>query len=171
MNISTLTRCATGRCCLFGRAWTQIMAPVHLLFLKQAPRSEKKVPFRSWKKEIWQVPLMWRLVRILLQYKYFNTVLCVAQPAACYCFFGWAWKQIMALSLLFLRQASSLDAAFGFHLFWLRAVRWILSVLPFNSIFFSSSCSAGLAHNQHFPFPVPFHSSILKLFSYLPTIE
>lgn len=57
------------------------MAPVHLLFLKQAPRSEKKVPFRSWKKEIWQVPLMWRLVRILLQYKYFNTVLCVAQPA------------------------------------------------------------------------------------------
>ena len=105
MNISTLTRCATGRCCLFGRAWTQIMAPVHLLFLKQAPRSEKKVPFRSWKKEIWQVPLMWRLVRILLQYKYFNTVLCVAQPAACCCLFGWAWKQIMALSLLFLRQA------------------------------------------------------------------
>ena len=136
MNISTLVRCATGRCCLFGRAWTQIMAPVHLLFLKQALRSENKV-FRSWKK---------RNMARSFDVVFGKNIIIIT---SCYCFFGWAWKQIMALSLLFLRQASSLDAAFGCHLLWLRAIRGILSVLPFNSTLFSSSYSAGLEHNQH----------------------
>ena len=82
-------------------------------------------------------------------YHNMNISTLVRRATSCYCFFGWAWKQIMALSLLFLRQASSLDAAFGCHLLWLRAVRGILTVLPFNSTLFSSSYSAGLEHNQH----------------------